>query len=69
MARTESISEFPPDVRVMLDESIRHALTGEGDPAILARIHEEAEKIKQQVFEKHGLLDIGTPAIRELRDE
>jgi hypothetical protein len=53
----------------MLDEAIRHALTGEGDPAVLQRIHDEAEKIKREVFAKHGLLDIGTPAIRELRDE
>lgn len=53
----------------MLDEAIRYAQTGAGDPAILQRIHEQAEKIKQEVFAKHGLLDIGTNAIRELRDE
>ena len=56
------------DVRLMLDEAIRYAQTGEGDPAILQRIHDEAEKIKREVFAKYGLLDIGTPAIRELRD-
>jgi hypothetical protein len=69
MATTPSVSELPTDVRLMLDEAIRHAQTGEGDPAILQRIHDEAEKIKREVFEKHGLLDIGTPAIRELRDQ
>jgi hypothetical protein len=69
MALTPSIPGLPPDVRFMLDEAIRHALTGEGDPAILRRIHDEAEKIKREVFEKHGLLDIGTPAVREFRDE
>ncbi len=53
----------------MLDEAIRHAQTGTGDPVILQRIHHEAEQIKREVFEKNGLLDIGTPAIRELRDE
>lgn len=69
MALTSSIPELPADVRLMLDEAIRHAQTGAGDPAVLKRIHDEAEKIKREVFEKHGLLDIGTPAIRELRDE
>lgn len=69
MAFTPSIPELPADVRLMLDEAIRHALTGEGDPAILKRVHDKAEKIKREVFEKHGLLDIGTPAIREFRDE
>jgi hypothetical protein len=69
MALTSSIPELPADVRLMLDEAIHHAQTGAGDPTILQRIHEEAEKIKREVLEKHGLLDIGTPAIRELRDE
>jgi hypothetical protein len=69
MALISSIPELPVDVRVMLDAAIRHAQTGEGDPALLQRIHDEAEKIKREVFEKHGLLDLGTPAIRELRDE
>jgi hypothetical protein len=69
MVLTPSPPELPADVRLMLDEAIRHVQTGEGDPAILQRIHDEAEKIKREVFEKHGLLDIGTPAIRELRDE
>ena len=69
MAITPAIPELPADVRRMLDEAIRHALTGEGDAAILQHIHDEAEKIKREVFEKHGLLDIGSPAIRELRDE
>jgi hypothetical protein len=61
--------EFPADVRLMLDEAIRLVQTGAGDPAILQRIHDEAKKIKREVFEKHGLLDIGVTAIRELRDE
>jgi len=69
MAVTLSIPGLPADIRLMLDEAIRHASTGEGDPAVLQRIRDEAEKIKREVFEKHGLLDIGTPAIRELRDE
>ncbi|HWG46740.1 MAG TPA: hypothetical protein VN688_28515 [Gemmataceae bacterium] len=69
MALTPSIPELPADVHVMLDAAIHHAQTSEGDPPLLQRIHDEAEKIKREVFEKHGLLDIGTPAIRELRDE
>jgi hypothetical protein len=69
MASTQPIPELPPDIRVMLDEAIRHAMTGHGDPEVLQRIHTEAEKIKREIYTKHGLLDIGTPAIRELRDE
>lgn len=69
MATTRPIFELPADVRLMLDETIRHAQTGEGDPVLLRRIQEEDEKIKREVSAKHGLLDIGTPAIREVRAE
>ena len=33
-----------------------------------ARIRARADRIRDEVFQKHGLLDIGVPAIRELRD-
>ena len=33
-----------------------------------ARIRASADRIRDDVFQKHGLLDIGVPAIRELRD-
>lgn len=67
MATTPPLSELPRDVRLRLEEAIRHAQTGEGDLAILQRIHDEAAKIKREVFAKYRLLDIGTPAIRERR--
>ncbi len=69
MTTVSSVPELPAEICLMLDEAIRHAQTGTGDPVILQRIHHEAEQIKREVFEKNGLLDIGTPAIRELRDE
>ena len=59
---------FTPEVRAMLDEAIHHVLTGKGDPEVLRKIHEEAAKVRDEIYRKHGLLDIGVPAIRELRD-
>jgi hypothetical protein len=32
-------------------------------------VQAEAKKIREEIFWKHGLLDIGVPAIRELRDD
>jgi hypothetical protein len=37
------------------------------DPEVAQRVHERAQAIRARAFEKHGLLDIGVPAIRELR--
>jgi hypothetical protein len=38
-------------------------------PEVVRRVHEDALKITQSLYEKYGLLDIGVPAIRELRGE
>ena len=64
--KTESL---PPEVRTALAEAIRYSKTGQADPAILQWIHEQAEQIRQEIYRKHGLLNIGVPAIRELRGE
>jgi hypothetical protein len=59
---------IPPDVRAAMDEAVRHALTGQGDPEVLRRVAEQAARIREEVFRKHGVLDVGVPAIRALRD-
>lgn len=61
-------STIPPDVMAVMQAAARFAQTGQGDPTVLRRIREEAERITQEILRQHGILDIGTPAIRELRD-
>jgi hypothetical protein len=39
------------------------------DPEIATRIHDKARKIRERVFQEHGLVDIAVPAIREFRGE
>jgi hypothetical protein len=38
------------------------------DPEIALRVHERAAKITSGIRGKHGVLDIGVPAIREFRE-
>ncbi len=52
----------------MLEEALHHARTGRGKAKVLRRISEEADRIRDRVLKKHGVLDIGVPAIRALRD-
>ncbi len=59
---------YPGDVQAMFAEALRHARTGKGDPKVLQRITEEADRIRKRVLKKHGILDIGVPAIRALRN-
>ena len=39
------------------------------DPEIAKRVRERGRQIREEIFRQHGLLDIGVPAIRELRGE
>jgi len=38
------------------------------DPEAVRRVRECSEQIRAETFRKFGLLDIGVPAIRELRE-
>ena len=68
MGRDESDSTIPADVTADLERAVEMLMTGQRDPEFEQRIHARAEKITQEIFEKHGVLDIGVPAISALRD-
>jgi hypothetical protein len=62
----KSLSEMDPDTRAIIE----HAMYGKPlDPEVARRIHEKAARITEELYQKYGLLDIGVPAIRELRGE
>lgn len=39
------------------------------DPELRRRVTERAEKVRQEIFEKHGVVDWAVPMIRDARDE
>jgi hypothetical protein len=60
---------IPPEVMADMKAIVEAITTGKPvDPVIAARVRERAEKSSAEVFRRHGLLDIGVPAIREFRD-
>jgi hypothetical protein len=68
MGKTESGPMIPADAMADLERAVEILMTGQRDPEFEHRIHAQAEKISQEVLEKHGVLDIGVPIIRALRD-
>jgi hypothetical protein len=57
--------ENDPDTLAVIEK----LMTGKPlDPEVYRRIRAEAARISEEVYRKHGLLDIGVPAIRALRD-
>jgi hypothetical protein len=66
-AKTEPVF---PDLKADEEAVIASFLTGKPlDPEVAHRIHERAKAIRDRVYREHGLVDIGVPAIRELRGE
>ncbi len=60
---------IPPEV--MRDARLVAECVASGRPVppeVVRRVRERAERIRRAVLEKHGVVDIGVPAIRELRD-
>jgi hypothetical protein len=52
-----------------LEYAVHLQATGQRDPAFEKRIAAQTEKIRQEVFAKHGILNIAVDLIREGRDE
>lgn len=68
MSQSDSGTTIPADVLADLERAVEIVMTGRRDPEFEERIHAESERISQEVLKKHGVLDIGVPAIRALRD-
>lgn len=69
MTTAESRSGFPPEVRAEIEEALRRAVSGVRDPEAMRRACERMDRIREEIRKDHGILDIGVPAIRELRGE
>jgi hypothetical protein len=69
MATAEENRVIPLEVMAELEEAARLALSGVGHPEAMRRACERMDRLREEVRQKHGILDIGVPAIRALRDE
>jgi hypothetical protein len=67
MTTAESIPDTAEaDARAVFE----HFATGVPlDPKVAKRVRERGQRIRDEVFQKNGLLDVAVPAIRELRGE
>ena len=62
-------SGIPADIMADLEAVCQAAATGQKlDPVILNRVRKRADKSREEIFQKNGLLDIAVPTIRALRD-
>ncbi len=51
-----------------LEDACRYAESGVRDPEVMQKAAESMDRLREDIRRKHGVLDIGVPAMRELRD-
>jgi hypothetical protein len=61
--------EIPPDVMAELQQAAERAAAGVRDPEAMRRASERMDRLREEIRRRHGVLDIGVPAIRDLRED
>ncbi|MBI2809095.1 MAG: hypothetical protein HYX68_29280 [Planctomycetes bacterium] len=61
-------SKISPDILADIATAAQDAANGTRNLREARAACEEMDRIREEIRKKHGVLDIGVPAIRELRD-
>jgi hypothetical protein len=66
---TNAANVFPRELMAELQAAAEKAAKGVRDPEEMRKAAEEMDHISEEIRKRQGILDIGVPAIRELREE
>ena len=61
------MENLTPEILAEMEEAARIAMSNVRDRAVMKKACEHMDKMREEIYQKHGLVDIGVPAIRELR--
>ena len=56
------------ELMAQMQDAAEKAAKGLRDPEDFEKACEDMDRIREAIRQRHGVLDIGAPAIRELRD-
>lgn len=62
-------ARIPPEVLAEMERAALAALGGERDPEAMRLACERMDRMGEEVRRRNGVVDVGVPAIRELRGE
>ena len=68
MKTIELPSVIPPEIMAGVQEAAELAAKRIRDPETMRLACERMDRMREETYRTHGLLDVGVPAIRELRD-
>jgi len=63
------INDIPPEILAQMDVAALKAMSPDRDPEAMKNACERMDRMREDIKKKHVILNIGVPAIRELRDE
>ena len=69
MIHHENKSAITAELEAEFQAAVRQAMSSKRDPEVMRRASERIDRLREETYCQHGLLDIGVPAIRELRGE
>ena len=58
-----------PEMMTQMEAAVERAANGVRDPERVKEARARMDRIREEVRRKHGVLDIGLPAIHELRGQ
>ena len=61
-------NQIPPEILAGMQAAEAVALSNHRDADAMRRACAQMDRMREEIFRKHGLLDIGVPSIRSLRD-
>ena len=65
---TVQSNAIPPELLAEMEVAAKAAMSNVRDPELMRQACERMDRMREEIFKEHGILDIGVPAIRELRD-
>ena len=68
MATVDKPTAIPSEIMAELQKAAEDGAKGIRDPEKMRKACERMDRMRVETYRKHGLLDIGVPAVRELRD-
>jgi hypothetical protein len=61
-------TKIPDELLAKIQKAAAGATKGRRDPKAMKDAAERMDRLREEIFRRNGLMDIGVPAIRELRD-
>jgi hypothetical protein len=60
---------IPPEILAELEEAVRYAMSGVRDPERMRRACERMDRMREELYRRHGLLNVAVDLIHDGRDE